>query len=70
MELQKGQLVFKYGNSMTLRKISGVMAWIVNHFRNYWMLYIFALGTLGVLILLIQLDVDIDFERWRLPAFP
>ncbi len=68
--LQKRQFGFKYGSSMTLRKISGVVTWIVNHFRNYWMLYVFALGTLGVFILLNQLDVDIDFERWRLPAFP
>ena len=70
MELQKRQLGFKYGGSMILRKISGAMTRIVNHFRNYWMLYVFALGTFGVFILLSQLDVDIDFEKWRLPAFP
>ena len=70
MELQKRQLGFKYSGSMTLRKISVFMARIVNHFRNYWMLDVFALGILGVFILLNQLDVDIDFEKWRLPAFP
>ena len=72
MEVQKQKrlLNFKYSSSMALRKISIVMGRIVNHFRNYWMLYVFALGTLGVFILLNQLDVDFDFEKMRLPAFP
>ena len=71
MELQNSISTAKLNSSMTLRKIGIIWIKVVNHFKDFWILYGLTVLTLGTLFLRTKLGVgrDRDYDLWRIFQF-
>jgi hypothetical protein len=69
MELQNSMSSLKYNSYMTLRKFGIIWIRIVNHFKDYWILYGLTVMTLGTLFLHSQRSFERDYDVWRIFQF-